>query len=242
MYSIIPVPSVKWNENTMKYAMCFFPFVGVVIGIFVYLFNYMMRIMRVNVLLYSSIMTLTPILISGCIHLDGFIDTCDARYSRQNTERKLEILKDPHVGAFGIISCCCYLLVSFGIYGQFYDIDKNILILCLGFVLSRTLSAMSIVTFKLAKNTGLAYIFAGNADKKAVRSVLCLLMAAIIIVMLIINFKTSLILLLTVSVWFFIYKQICMREFGGITGDLAGFFLTIAEFLVLVSSVVGGYI
>ena len=33
MYSKIPMPRVEWNEKNMKYAMCFFPLVGVVTGI-----------------------------------------------------------------------------------------------------------------------------------------------------------------------------------------------------------------
>ena len=37
MYSKIPVPRVEWKEKNMKYAMCFFPVIGVVIGICMYL-------------------------------------------------------------------------------------------------------------------------------------------------------------------------------------------------------------
>lgn len=43
-------------------------------------------------------MTLLPLIVSGGIHLDGLVDTADALYSRRETEKKLEILKDPHVG------------------------------------------------------------------------------------------------------------------------------------------------
>ena len=32
MYSKIPMPQAEWNEKNMRYAMCFFPVVGVVIG------------------------------------------------------------------------------------------------------------------------------------------------------------------------------------------------------------------
>ena len=33
MYSKIPMPRVDWNEKNMRYAMCFFPLVGVIIGV-----------------------------------------------------------------------------------------------------------------------------------------------------------------------------------------------------------------
>ena len=32
MYSKIPMPRADWNKENMKYSMCFFPWVGLVIG------------------------------------------------------------------------------------------------------------------------------------------------------------------------------------------------------------------
>ena len=43
--------------------------------------------------------------------MDGLLDVIDARASHGETEKKLEILKDPHTGAFAIIGCGVYLLV-----------------------------------------------------------------------------------------------------------------------------------
>lgn len=240
MYSILPVPQVKWNDSTMKYAMCFFPLVGAVIGAFLFCLHALMKYFAVNVLLYSGVLTAIPVLISGGIHLDGFIDTCDAKFSRQSLERKLEILKDPHIGAFGAISCCCYFLLYFSVCGQLYNNNEYILILCLGFLLSRTWSGLSVVTFPLAKNTGLVYLFAERADKKTVRIVFVFILAAVIIAMLLIHVLIGAAAVLITAVWFLIYKRMCKKEFGGITGDLAGFFLVIAEFLILLVAVIGG--
>ena len=46
MYSKIPMPRVEWNEKNMKYAMCFFPLVGVVTGL--------LEVILGNCLLYTS--------------------------------------------------------------------------------------------------------------------------------------------------------------------------------------------
>ena len=54
---------------------------------------------------------LLPLLVTGGIHLDGFLDVADARSSHQSRARKLEILKDSHVGAFAVIAMGCYLLL-----------------------------------------------------------------------------------------------------------------------------------
>ena len=56
-------------------------------------------------------MVVAPIIITGGIHMDGFLDTQDALGSYQPRERRLEILKDSHAGAFAIISCAVYLMM-----------------------------------------------------------------------------------------------------------------------------------
>lgn len=73
-------------------------------------------------------MTLIPVLITGGIHLDGFADTVDAMSSYAERERRLEILKDPHTGAFAIIGLCCYFLANVGIWSEIGE--KKLLVAC----------------------------------------------------------------------------------------------------------------
>ena len=116
MYSKIPMPQAEWNEKNMRYAMCFFPVVGVVIGAAEFAAGYaLLHWLHCKPLLFSVAMTLIPVLITGGIHLDGFADTVDAMSSYAERERRLEILKDPHTGAFAIIGLCCYFLANVGI-------------------------------------------------------------------------------------------------------------------------------
>ena len=79
MYSKIPMPRVEWNEKNMKYAMCFFPLVGVVTGILeVILGNALLVYTSCGTLFFAGVMTLLPVLVNGGIHMDGFLDTMDA--------------------------------------------------------------------------------------------------------------------------------------------------------------------
>lgn len=43
-----------------------------------------------------------PLLVTGGIHIDGFSDTMDALSSHAERQKKLEIMDDPHIGAFGV--------------------------------------------------------------------------------------------------------------------------------------------
>ena len=107
MYSKIPVPMVEWNEKNMKYAMCFFPVIGAVIGGLQLLAAYVLTgYTSCGRFFTAVVMTLIPVAVTGGIHLDGFADTVDALSSYGDREKKLEILKDPNTGAFAVILLC----------------------------------------------------------------------------------------------------------------------------------------
>ena len=101
MYSAIPVPQVNWEKKTMRWALIFLPFVGVIISTVSWIWFAFCSFFRANSLFYAVGATLIPLCISGGIHLDGLCDTCDALCSFGDREKRLAILKDPHVGAFG---------------------------------------------------------------------------------------------------------------------------------------------
>ena len=117
MYSKIPVPQAEWNERNMRYAFCFFPLVGALIGGIGYGLYYLFDFLAFPPLLVAACVTVLPVLVTGGIHLDGFCDTVDAVSSRQPRERKLEILKDSHAGAFAIIWCVVYFVAYFAAAG-----------------------------------------------------------------------------------------------------------------------------
>lgn len=123
-------------------------------------------------LLFSVAMTLIPVLITGGIHLDGFADTVDAMSSYAERERRLEILKDPHTGAFAIIGLCCYFLANVGIWSEIGE--KKLLVACCIFAFSRAMSGLAVVSFKAAKNSGLLRTFHDGAAKRRVRVVMML--------------------------------------------------------------------
>ena len=79
-------------------------------------------------------------------------------------------MKDSHAGAFAIIIGICWFVLDFGIYSE---ADAHTIgLLAIGFVISRTLSGLSLVSFRMAKNTGLAATFSDMALKSRVRIVM----------------------------------------------------------------------
>lgn len=110
MYSAIPVPQVNWEKQTMRWALGFLPLIGVLIGAIEWFwFAFCMHFGAAGVF-YAVIAALIPLAVSGGIHLDGLCDTCDALCSFGDREKRLAILKDPHVGAFGPLWLMAFLL------------------------------------------------------------------------------------------------------------------------------------
>lgn len=227
MYSRIPVPRVDWEKENMRYAMCFFPMIGVVIGAVMYLAGWLLDKTSVGGLFRGVVFTLIPIIITGGIHMDGFMDTMDALGSWGDREKKLEILKDSHAGAFAILGMGCYLMWSVAVWSE---LPAEVLRVCgVSFVLSRALSGFSVVTFPAARNSGLLKMFQDGVQKKVVRITMCLYVAAAVIMMAVMNARAMTGAVTGVMIAFLYYIVVSRKQFGGVTGDLAGFFLETAE-------------
>lgn len=238
MYSKIPMPKVEWSKENMRYAMCFFPLVGVVLGGVVYLWSSFFAALAMSRIFYTVIVILIPLLLTGGIHMDGFMDTTDALSSYQSREKKLEILKDPNTGAFAVIACVSYFLLTFGFW---YELSNEAIpIVAIGFVISRAFSGLAVVSFPMAKNSGLAATFSSEAHKQRTRVVMIIFILAAAGFMLFINWKLAVICLLGVLLLFAYYYRMSVKEFGGITGDLAGYFLQLCELMIVIGAVVGG--
>ena len=226
MFSAVPVPQFDWNEKNMRYAMCAFPLIGLVCGALWCLCG----ALPLPALARAAGFCLVPVWVTGGIHLDGYADTCDALSSYGDREKKLEILKDPHCGAFAVIRLCSYFVAYFALCACVQFSPRVGLVWTLALVLERALSGYAVAAFPMAKNTGLAHTFASAADRKTVRTVLAVLAALLCLALLALGGGALAITALAV-LWR--YHAVSQKQFGGITGDLAGWFLQKAELWML---------
>ena len=90
MYSKIPMPNVEWTEERMRYVMCFFPLVGIVQGAALGLWLHLaLDVLNLSVGAAALTGAAIPMLVTGGIHMDGFLDTMDAIHSYGDREKKL---------------------------------------------------------------------------------------------------------------------------------------------------------
>ncbi len=229
MYSRIPMPQVDWSQSAMNYVFCFFPCVGVACGVGIALTLLTCKVIQLSSILTAVLCLLVPLGITGGIHLDGFCDTCDALGSHQDRQAKLDILKDSHIGAFALMGCICYLLLYTTLW---YEVSVSLrtgIILCLIPVLSRSLSGLCAVTMKNARGSGLLAVFTDSSVKRSTCAVLVLWLVAVTMAMLLVDWRCGGGVLLAGGLTLLYYRRMSHREFGGITGDLEGWFLQVCE-------------
>ena len=237
MYSKIPMPRVDWEKKALSWALCWFPLVGVVIGAVLYGWMALAEFLHIGSALFAAFALLIPIALSGGIHLDGFCDTCDALSSHQSKERKLEILKDSHTGAFAIICCGLYLLVFFGAWCEVELTERTAVVLTLGPVLSRSLSGFFAVNMPNARGTGMLATFTEPMDRYKADLALGAWVAvsgAAIAVTSLVEGGAALVGALLVCLYYWAMSE---KQFGGVTGDLAGFFVQTCELAMVLGAV-----
>lgn len=237
MFSAVPLPQPVWNKQNMRYALCAFPAVGIVSGAAMLGFARLCAVLGVGIVLRAAGLCLLPVLITGGIHLDGFADTCDALASCAEPEKKQAILADPHCGAFAVIRLCSWFLADFALWAQLRPDGAALLCLAAGQVLSRALSGYAVARFPLAKNTGLAHTFASSADKVRTGRFLAALAVVCAAGMIACGGALGVCAALAAFLCLGHYKKTAEKQFGGISGDLAGWFLTRCECWQLAAAV-----
>lgn len=241
-FSRIPLPMVELDSEDCKYSLCFFPLVGVILALLEGAAYYICIALGIGTVLRAALMTVLPLLVTGGMHMDGFCDTSDAFNSFQPKERKLEILKDPHIGAFGVIRMLMYMTVMFGLMSEI----KNVVLLGGVFVFSRAITAWTVVRFPSAKDKGMGASEQKTAQKSAVErssvvwiavGMICLIgfgglleavdgvfLSAVVI---------SILMLVVALLWCLRYKTVILKQLGGFTGDTSGWHLMISELCMM---------
>lgn len=241
MYSKIPMPQINWNDKNMRYSFVFFPFVGAVIALVIAALIGISNYWNFSPAFFAALAVFLTVLISGGIHFDGYCDTIDALNSHKDKDEKLRILKDPNAGAFAVIYTAALLLLQFGAWYEIFLSQRLVFLVFVAFFLSRSLAALAIVSFPCARTTGLASVFADYASKKTVRIIICVFIILCVLGMFYVAVFGAIVAVLFTLISFSCFYRMTNKEFGGITGDLAGFYIVIYETGILViAAILGG--
>lgn len=216
-----------FTSQEMGRAVAWFPLVGITLGFVLYGVNTLAQfIFPASV---SAAITLFAwVIFTRAFHLDGFMDTCDGLFGGFTPERRLEIMKDSRMGAFGVAGGVLVLLTEFAALSSS---TNPIAALLLGTTLGRWASPLIMYFFPYAREDGL-----GIEMKRNVR------IQEVVIATLIAGLTSwfaaggwqGFVLMLGAAMVAFLVAWYAMRLLNGLTGDIYGTVTTLVEMLVLV--------
>ena len=225
MFTALPCPYRPWEEEDRGLMLVCLPMVGAVIGLLWAALALAGRLLLAPSL--AAVLTLAlPLLMTGFIHLDGFMDTCDALLSWRPLEERLRILKDSRTGAFAVISLALLLLLGYASASGIDAGDARALLFIP--IISRCGSAFCVLTLKPIGHSEYSKLTGTAAQRMAV---VAIWLAALIACWIWLGNRAVVLIVETLA-----YAAAMLwaaRTLGGVSGDLAGFALSIAEIFAL---------
>ncbi len=235
--TIIPLPS--WREDKPEevgYSVVYFPLVGALIGLILaglnWLFSFLLPSTIVNGLLIVFL-----VVISGGLHIDGFMDTCDGMAAHKTVEDRWRVMQDSRGGAFGVVGAFLLLLIK---YLSLNSVPESLLMatLVLMPLVSRWAMVYAIFAYPYAKPTGLGKAFKQGASwqRLAIATVITLAVAIGLARWANLAYFYLVGLGIMFGIWVIIVfmATYLKRKFSGLTGDTYGAINEVAEVSVLI--------
>lgn len=223
MFCAIAFPCNVWDEKARDKMLLFLPWVGLEMGLYWVVLAWLCHLLSLPFLVKGLVLAVYPYLVTGFIHLDGFMDVTDAVRSYRSLERRREILKDSHVGAFSVIGVALLVLTQFAFMASGKETaDYRIFLFVLP--VSRCCSAMAVTGLKPMATSQ----YADRKPSAAQLTVLGLMLAAFLAAGFLLCGRYALALLGCVAGYGFALLR-AYRSLEGMNGDISGYALCIAE-------------
>lgn len=226
LLTTLPIPAPKdWQPGDSGRAGGWYPLIGLVLGSMVAGVFYLTSL-AFPPLVVSGVSLAVWVCLTGGLHLDGLADCCDGLWHASNPRRRLEIMKDPHLGAFGAIGLGMALLLKFAMLSSLAP-ERAILTILLAASLGRWVILLAGLQ-PLARSGGMGADFAAGLHKSSLAwgAIIPLTLTALLGWHGL--FALVLTLLAVVGLLRFVRDRI-----GGVTGDVFGLLVEVVEILVL---------
>ena len=216
-----------WTADAFGRSTRFFPLVGLVLGICYALAAWLLVYFVGMRTLTAVLLLILPLLLTGGLHADGFMDTADGVFSGRERECKLEIMKDSRVGSFGVVS---FVLLMFLQFALLLDMHPFLLVPALFImpIIGRMAMVLAIACFPYARADGMGKTFADMADRKTIVT------ASVMTVVFVLPCGLLASVALMLGILFaLLFCRAMTTTLGGVTGDVYGAVTVLTETLVL---------
>jgi len=231
-FTTIPVKYIEWEEDDTKYLPLFMPIIGLVISFGLFMVYNLILYFNPSSTIIAIFYIVYFIIITGGLHLDAFMDTMDAHFSRRDIDKKLLIMKDSNVGAFAVVYLAVLFMVKFALINEI-SINNNLgYIILLIPIVSRIMQVFLLTNTRYAKEDSLAKMYQ-SLDRKYQYLFYFYVLIVVAIYYLLFNSFDSLLLFVFAYLYMKLYQHFAIKQFNGITGDVIGCYVEIVEVLLL---------
>lgn len=227
-FTSIPIPfELPMDKAHLEKSIKTFPLLGLLQGVIYALILYgFLHWTPFSILTAAFAVWIAGIMLTGGIHLDGWMDASDAFFSYQDRVKRLEIMSDPRTGAFGVLSVIVLLSARFlFIYEVIQMIHpvSYVLIALLPFF-SKMVMGVLLLKVKAAKKEGLGPLFKNAANERTlfVYPIYIVILLVIAAVFLKEAIWGMLFFILVSGFIFLLLRKKIVTWFGGMTGDILG--------------------
>ncbi len=225
-FSAVPIKKqLDMNAKSVTWMYGFLPIVGLLMGSIISSGVFILsHYSEISDLLLAILIVIGMIVLTGGLHLDGWIDMSDAFFSYGEKEKRLEILDDPRTGAFGVISVFCLLVLKIGVIYEMLLHGQLAIVPFLIFIpfIARMGMLLYFVTMQPAKEKGLAAYFKGIVIQNNLAVLLGVQSILAFVFWFYVGIFSLFIMVVVMLIAVVIYRNWSKKHFGGVTGDLLG--------------------
>ncbi len=217
-------------------AVAWYPAVGFALGGLLALVDRGLRHTALSALIVAVLLVAMLALLTGFLHLDGLIDTCDAIFAHRSREERLTIARDPRAGAFGVVGVVLLLLLKASLLVGPLGTHRTAILACFP-ALARGVMAASVVLLPSARGgEGMGGGVKASAPPwtLGIAVTVALLPAAILLRW------HALALLAGAMIGGACVAVLALRRLGGTTGDVYGAICECAEVGALLAAALVG--
>lgn len=229
----LPCPAKRWDENYRSLMLGFLPFIGLIIGIIWSAAYFGLVYAGFPFFVVAFLITFLPFALCGFMHMDGFMDCCDAIMSRRPLEQRQLILKNSNTGAFAVVGMIFFVLGYFCFLSTAVTTGVDFANMVMIVVISRSISGLHVLICKPMGQSQYAMLHDAEPPEETLPKasaksgvILLLVLLAVITALafwcsslwlatLIVSAATALGSLLSI--------QYAKKNLGGMSGDIAGF-------------------
>ena len=231
MFLAIPCPVKKWDDAKRPQMLAALPFVGLVAGA-VWLAVYKLCNVLSLKVIGLALTAAAPWIVTGFMHLDGFLDCADAVLSFRDRERRIEILKDSHVGSFAVICMSILAIFTFAAWVQ-TGYRANLFVLLFIPAVSRAMAAACVLGFKPLGTSSYKKMSEEKRSKGPI--VFCIMTAVVFCAAAVLLAGLQGIAVLVSAVCTLLTVLRIRANLGGMSGDISGCAITTGEAFALIA-------